>query len=91
MILEHNSSSTPCVQHNHRRKSRSRIHIHISLLDINAGVLARDIYIMMLLYDLSERQMDSTVQCEIQATIFYTFAGIAIKTRLLKRPAQLPQ
>jgi len=68
---------------NRARKSlskaqRSRIHVHITLLDINAGVLARDICIMMLLHDLAEKQLDSVTRCEIKATIFYTFAGIAM-------------
>lgn len=52
--------------------------VHITLLDIHAGILARDLCVLMLLDQLRNRKLTSIEKIEIKATLMYTFSGISM-------------
>ncbi|TCD70624.1 hypothetical protein EIP91_002655 [Steccherinum ochraceum] len=62
------------------------LHVHITLLDIHATILARDLCILVLLDDLIENQgRDEDTKLEIMATIVYIYVGDVVPSYCAER------
>jgi hypothetical protein len=55
---------------------RSKCRVHITLLDIHAGALARDLVVFLLLNELNRGVTDATVVLEIKAALFYMYIAV---------------
>lgn len=57
----------------------------MTLLDIHAGTLARNLCILMLVNRLKSRKVTSMEKIEIKTTIMYTFFGVAMPPYCFER------
>lgn len=67
------------------KSKQEMLNVHLTLLDIHPGILARDLVLMMLAYELGDENLDPVDKLEIQATAIYTFAGVAMPSYCAER------
>ncbi|KAI0719796.1 hypothetical protein C8T65DRAFT_736355 [Cerioporus squamosus] len=67
--------STACS--NLPKAKKAKFHAHLTLLDINATMIARDLCVFLLLHELNNTS-DATARAEIKATLMYMFCGAAM-------------
>ncbi|KAK7681418.1 hypothetical protein QCA50_015510 [Cerrena zonata] len=58
------------------KRQKSSFRVHLTLLDIQPTALARDLVILLLLNQLTDKPITELQRAEIMATAVYTFAGV---------------
>ena len=68
---------------------RAAFHAHLTLLDIHAATIARDLEMILLLDQLNHTN-DTTARIEIKATLMYVFCGVVMPSYCYDRCCHVP-